>query len=77
MIKNLGRSTIVFDEPISILGYASVVGKKEKEGPLGKYFDKAYEIIDLEKKLGKNLSQDCRPMRYNLLLKKLIYCHKI
>ena len=43
MIKNLGRSTIVFDEPISILGYASVVGKKEKEGPLGKYFDKAYD----------------------------------
>lgn len=42
MIKHLGRSTIVFEKPLSIMGYASVVGKKEKEGPLGKYFDKTY-----------------------------------
>lgn len=42
MISRLGRNTIIFEKPLSILGYAAVCGKKEKEGPLGKYFDKAY-----------------------------------
>lgn len=34
-----GRQSMTFAKPPSILSYASVVGKKEGEGPLGKYFD--------------------------------------
>lgn len=31
--------TVILDKPVGILGAAVVVGKKEKEGPLGKYFE--------------------------------------
>ncbi len=35
----LGRSSVRFDEPVSIISSASVVGTKEGEGPLGLLFD--------------------------------------
>lgn len=38
MIK--GKQSIVFEKPPYIVNYASIVGQKEGEGPLGKYFDK-------------------------------------
>ncbi len=38
-MKMIQNGTIKFDNPPSILSFASVVGKKEGEGPLGKYFD--------------------------------------
>lgn len=40
MIKRIGARTIGFEEMPSIIGYASVAGKKESEGPLGSVFDK-------------------------------------
>lgn len=40
MIRRIGRYTLGFEEMPSIIGYASVVGKKESNGPLGKGFDK-------------------------------------
>lgn len=40
MIKRIGSRTIGFEEMPSIISYASVVGKKESQGPLGKKFDK-------------------------------------
>lgn len=42
MPKIKGSGTIVFENKPSIIGYAAAVGQKEAEGPLGKYFDKAY-----------------------------------
>lgn len=39
MAKRIGEYTISLDSCPSILGYASVVSKKEGQGPLGKYFD--------------------------------------
>lgn len=39
MGKHLGKSSIRLDEPVYIIGSASVVGKKEGEGPLGLLFD--------------------------------------
>ena len=39
-MKKIGRGIILFQNPPTIAGYASVVGKKESEGPLGKTFDK-------------------------------------
>lgn len=37
--KLAGSASIAFQTPVYITGYASVVGKKEGEGPLGKKFD--------------------------------------
>ena len=34
-----GKQSISFENPPYILNYASIVGQKEGEGPLGKYFD--------------------------------------
>ncbi len=47
MIRRIGGHTIGFEEMPSITGYASVVGKKESEGPLGSMFDKViYDSYD-------------------------------
>lgn len=37
--KKLGSQTAVLTEPVSIVGHANVVGKKEGEGPLADCFD--------------------------------------
>ena len=36
---NVGEGTVIFDEKPSVLSFSAVVGKKEGEGPYGKYFD--------------------------------------
>ena len=43
MTKHLGRQSVRFNFPPSILSYASIVGKKEGEGPLASYFDQVHE----------------------------------
>lgn len=43
--KKLGNQTVKFDNPPSIISTASIVGPKEGQGPLKKYFD---EILDDE-----------------------------
>ncbi len=40
MIKRIGANTIGFEESPSIIGYASVAGKLEAQGPLKNEFDK-------------------------------------
>ena len=42
MPERIGNKTIILTSSPSIIGYGAVVGKKEAEGPLGAYFDKAY-----------------------------------
>lgn len=37
-MKKCGKQTVVFENPPKIIGRGSVVGKKEGNGPLGKYF---------------------------------------
>ena len=37
--KFVGKQSLSFEQPPVITGYASVVGKKEGDGPLGSYFD--------------------------------------
>ena len=47
MIRRIGKYTIGFEETPSIIGYASVAGKMENEGPLGGSFDKViYDSYD-------------------------------
>lgn len=42
-MHKLGLQTIKFDNPITILETASIVGPKEGEGPLSSYFDQCLE----------------------------------
>ena len=47
MIRRIGGHTLGFEEMPSIIGFASITGKKESEGPLGKCFDKiVYDSYD-------------------------------
>ena len=47
MIRRIGGHTIGFEEMPSIVGFASVAGKYESQGPLGKAFDKIiYDSYD-------------------------------
>ncbi len=39
MAEKISRAVFNFTQPPSIKSFASVAGKKEKEGPLGQYFD--------------------------------------
>lgn len=42
-MKKIGSQTIKFDNPITILDTACIVGPKEADGPLAQYFDKCLE----------------------------------
>ena len=42
-MQKLGKQTIKFDTPPVITEVASIVGPKEANGPLAKYFDKCLE----------------------------------
>ena len=42
-MQKLGKQTIKFDKPPVIKEVASIVGPKEADGPLAKYFDKCLE----------------------------------
>lgn len=57
--KKIGAQSIRFSNPPVIEGWASVAGKKESQGPLGKYFDVAsgYRYV-LSQKLGRGGKQD-------------------
>lgn len=54
-MEKLGKQTIKFTKPPTILDTASIVGPKEAEGPLAKYFDKCLEDEFWGEKLGKKL----------------------
>ena len=42
-MQKLGKQTIKFDKPQTVLETASIVGPKEAQGPLAKYFDNLLE----------------------------------
>jgi len=42
-MQKIGKQTIKFDNPPTILETASIVGPKEAEGPLAKYFDQCLD----------------------------------
>ena len=45
-----GKQSISFEQPPYILSYASIVGQKEGDGPLGNYFDK----VETDPMVGKS-----------------------
>ena len=54
-MKKIGKQTIKFDNPPTITECASIVGPKESQGPLAKYFDQTLNDEFGVKKLGKKL----------------------
>ena len=42
-MKKIGSQTFKLDNPVTILETASIVGKKEADGPMAKYFDVCLE----------------------------------
>ena len=42
-MQKIGKQTILFDSPPSILNTACIVGPKESQGPLAKYFDQCLD----------------------------------
>ena len=42
-MQKIGKQTIKFDNPVTVLNTASIVGPKEADGPLAKYFDQCLE----------------------------------
>lgn len=42
-MQKIGSQTIKFNNPVSILETASIVGPKESDGPMAKYFDKCLD----------------------------------
>lgn len=58
-----GTQSIAFSESPYLVSAGSVAGKKEGEGPLGKYFDIASEDDLLERKPGSLQKEQCRSLR--------------
>ena len=47
MVKRIGKYTLQMENGPVIMGFGSIGGRKEGEGPLGKYFDQCYEDTTL------------------------------
>ena len=47
--KKIGKQTIAFTNPPVITGYASIVGKKEGQGPLNGTFDRINEDTNVRR----------------------------
>lgn len=70
MSKRIGRQTVTLASAPSILAYASTVGKKEGEGPLGKYFDKTVEDVTFKEKTWEKAESKLFLENYSLLKQK-------
>lgn len=61
----IGKQSILFHNAVHILSGASMVGKKEGDGPLGKYFDKIGEGTDcLDASRGRKPKVSCKKKQY-------------
>lgn len=54
-MEKLGKQTIKFNTPPTILETACIAGPKEADGPLAKYFDQCLEDEMWGEKAGKKL----------------------
>ena len=50
MPERIGRYTVVLNNRPTVQGHAAVVGKREGEGPLGRYFDAVFEDTTMGQK---------------------------
>ena len=65
-----GKQSIAFEKPPYILSAASIVGQKEGDGPLGKYFDKIESDPLLGKKNWEEAESELQKQAAKIVLKK-------
>lgn len=69
-MKNIGNSTLIFENQVSVASFGAVVGKKEGEGPLGKCFDMVEEDCYLGKKSWEQAESGFLSEAIDIALKK-------
>lgn len=69
-MKKIGKQTIKFDTPPTITECSSIVGPKEANGPLSKYFDKTLEDEFLGEKTWEKAESKIIKENVNLVLSK-------
>ena len=70
MAKRIGKYTIQMENMPSIEGYASVCGKKEAEGPLGKFFDLTFDDTTLGESSWEKAESKLQSKAVNLAIEK-------
>ena len=70
MAKRIGRYTLKMENMPYIQGYASVCGKKESEGPLGRHFDYTFNDTTLGESSWEKAESKLQSEAVNLALKK-------
>ena len=70
MTKRIGRYTLQMENRPTIEGFASVVGKKEMEGPLSEYFDLSFEDTTLGESSWEKAESRLQKEAVTLALKK-------
>lgn len=70
MAQRVGRYTIRLDNPPAVKGYASIVGKKEGDGPLARYFDKINDDTTFGEKTWEKAESRMQKDTLNLALRK-------
>ena len=68
--KQKGKASIVFADPPLVLACASVVGKKEGNGPLGRYFDQIEMDSMMGKKTWEEAESELQTRTTNLVIEK-------
>ncbi|MFI3226319.1 MAG: stage V sporulation protein AD [Clostridia bacterium] len=71
--KRIGKYTVEFETPPSIIGYASVGSKKEAEGPLSEFFD----IIEVDTSFGQSSWEKAESEMQKVVLDKAIFKGKV
>ena len=62
-MKKIGTGTVIFESAPTISSYASVVGKKESEGPLARALTRSSTTAAAARKPLNRLRAACRPRR--------------
>lgn len=70
MAHRIGKNTIILDKRPSFVGFGSVVGKKEYEGPLGKEFDNHYSDSRFGEKTYELAESRLQKIAFETALKK-------
>ncbi len=75
-MERLGNQTIKFTTPPSILECASIVGPKEAEGPLAKYFDQTLDDEFWGEKTWEKAESKIIKETVNMVIRKARYFSK-
>ncbi len=71
-----GRQSVVFDRPPSIMACASVAGRKEGDGPLGKRFDYVSQDTKFGQKSWEKAENQMQKLALQILLDKSKLAHR-